>query len=205
MAAYVKLWKVCQDFGLGLQQVNQARDNLETFLAAWAAEHSAEQVGRLGHRSNSYEVLGKHDTAPVPRAMIGVSVASGTAGAVSISADTLDPVVQSIQRSAAGTWFVTMAAPYTTFFSDPVPSATSNAVTRFTTSQPGGVTGANGFTVITYQLTGGAFVGTDYDWYAAVYTYDTTAATVITAAPLRRSLPPWSPRTRHFHPGRGRR
>jgi|GEM_PF-6440384 len=74
--AYSKLPKVIQDFGLGYQTVNQARDNLQFLYDGFAVEHGELDVGSgsqfekikaLAGRFEDYD--GRHDVIEIPRSV----------------------------------------------------------------------------------------------------------------------------------------
>jgi hypothetical protein len=179
--SYSKLPLVCEDFGLGLQNVNTAKGNLEEFMTDWSAEHAARAAvvaaGSPVNTQDRYDIFGRHNTPHVPRAVIDVSVATAIGGVLSISVVEAVNTVLAVDRLSTGVWFVTMAAPLSLFFGDPQPAQPDATAARWCIARGntgnGGIAGSssNGLIITTYELSSGDFALKDYSFTCGVYSY----------------------------------
>jgi hypothetical protein len=71
--SYQKQPKVCQDYALGLNSINNAIGNDEATMDAYQAEHFMPDSGNAGYR----RPVGMHNTPLIPRAVCSVTSTSG--------------------------------------------------------------------------------------------------------------------------------
>lgn len=165
--SYLKPWKVCQDYALGILNVNLANSNNVSQRTLWYAEHAA------GGARQPYQGFGMHDTPPIPRTIIRAKP-QGLPGGISIDAtfDAPNGVTLGVQHISTGTWQISFAPDLRLFFGNPRPAQTGSSSVR-TCSAVGSVTTGPQtlINIKTYELNTGDFVLTDYEWSAAVYSY----------------------------------
>lgn len=109
VASYSKLPKSIQDYHSGLQSVNQLRDNLIADFDAAAVEHGTME--RVIDTSGSTippatKILGHHDTPKVPRAVVRVSLSTGSFTVTTSGRITVPPVVTSVVRFGTGGYII---------------------------------------------------------------------------------------------------
>lgn len=201
--AYSKLVKTVQDFALGIQSVNGARDNLEAFRTAWITEHGKEEPpSGMRTPANPYEALGRHNTPPIPRAVVRISTITFAPGQVGYVV-AAQPTVLGVSKLGVGLWLIQMDAQLGTFWANAVPAQTS-AATRFcrpVSYLPAGAGTPAGIGVTTYELGATTFAPADYSFTCCVYGYNATqsAAATSSATPFGpRTRPPETPRTLMF-------
>lgn len=210
MSSYAKLVKTCQDFALGLQSVNGAKTNLEFFRDAWTAEHGKEEPpsgAQTGVGDNPYEAFGRHDTPPIPRAIVAVTALTFGPG---LSAFTVNaqPTVVGVTKLAVGQYRIDVDEHIDSYWGAAWPAQTS-ALIRFckpVSYYPAAPGSPCSIVVSCYNQAsaGAAFALTDFSFVLAIYGYTAAqAAATATAAASASSAklparPPPTPRTRMF-------
>lgn len=184
--AYGKLIKTCQDYALGIGQVNQARDNLASFRTAWIAEHGKEEsVGHTTHApTNPYTAFGHHNTPPIPRASVFVDVIATIGGAppFTVSAQSM---VLSVSRISTGLWFIALDGRLTIFWANAFPSQASADIRlcKPTSYFPTTAGTPPGIYVKTQSSTAGsAFAAADFSFDCTIYGYNASDVPVAAAA-----------------------
>lgn len=171
--SYVKLFKACEDYALGIASANNASGNLEALLSSWSAEHGYTQpAAGLLLFQNPFAAFGTHTTPPIPRAMVRAKPTSSGGATVSLTFNDMGAVVRSVKKTATGTWDIELDGNLTLYFGDPKAVQSDNTVTRL--CQPYNATvfgGGNGLIVKTYELSAGDFVLTDFEFTCAIYSY----------------------------------
>lgn len=196
--AYSKLVKTCQDFALGIQSVNEAKTNLEAFRDWWTAEHGRDEFTSSGgsrytaRTMNPYEAFGRHNTPHVPRAVVGVTVATSAPFQVAFSVGA-QPTVVRVTKIGTGQWFIEMDGRLEYFWGIAHPSQASSSSTRFckpVTYRPTGSGTPPGITVTTYEHGGTSFEPADYSFVCVVYGHNhiEPAPTLAVSVPKRPSL-----------------
>jgi len=170
------MWKGCQDYGISVGVVNQARGNLEAMKTAWETEHGTVRPSTVGGHlltlGDPYNAFGRHNTPYVPRASVRVKPTSSSSVALTITPDALGGVVRGITKVATGTWQIALDNRLQLFFGNPRPVQTSNTVTRFCQVYGAVVNAFSvGFVIGCYDLNAGDFVLTDFEFSATLYSY----------------------------------
>jgi hypothetical protein len=172
--AFLKIWKVCKDYGMGILSANVAAANLDYVKAGWLVEHGSTQpaVGSPLSTGNPYTAFGTHNTPKIPRAMVRVQPTSVGGFAANSAFEGFGGVVKSVSQVSTGTWVIALDNRLTLFFADPKPVQTTNTVKRFCQSYGATVVGAsNGVVIKCYDLQAGDFVLTDYEFSCGIYSY----------------------------------
>jgi len=158
--SYVRLFQVVQDFVLGVQTVNQARDNNEDLLSVLDARHEIS-LGVV--ETSPLKAFGRHDDSLIPRAVVTLHVSTDP-GAPTPVLEVSGPLLQAepIHR-ATGVWVFQLRGAWT-FGASATPLATA-AVDYGATAVCSGST----LYVTTWATTGGAFALTDLDFSVAIW------------------------------------
>src|SRR4051812_25743409 len=118
--SYAKLFKVCQDYALGIASVNNAKGNLDTLKTSWEAEHGTVQptlgAGVPLFLGDPYNAFGIHNTPPVPRAMVRVQPTTVGGVAVHMFPGPLGGAVKAVARLSTGLWNIAMDNHLSLFF-----------------------------------------------------------------------------------------
>lgn len=171
MATYSKLPFCEENYLLGYQTVNQARDNLDSVYDALKVEHSTGVASALP--------VGRHDTQKISRVVIQVygtgSANTSAWGASPALQITSQYGIQSATRISTGVYLVPIsflssywarADPNCTQSSTPILVCRSETPTG-TITLPGRTT----ITVSCYEMSSGSMVLTDMDFTLTVYGY----------------------------------
>lgn len=176
--AYSKLPRGMQDYAVGFQAVNQARDNLEAARAELTPEHGTIELsaGRIftTHPTPTRR-FGRHNTPVVPRASVLVTGAgiSGGAGYVTMDGDGSAGIVTGCSRWASGLYFLSIDG-LATYWAECQPrqtGATAMRMVRSTSYFAAGRGQNNGIFLEALQLNTGsdAFERIDFAFSATVY------------------------------------
>jgi hypothetical protein len=182
--AFAKLVKVCQDFALGIQSINGAISNLETFFSAWTAKHGKQEtvVGSLPTTTNPYETFGHHNEPAIPRAILNISIVTWAPGSTAFIVGSQGPI-RAVTRVATGVWSIEMDGHLDTFWGIAHPIHSAAADIRYckpTSYFPTGPGSPSGVIVSTYSSTGGAAsVLTEYAFTCTIYGYTAPAASSV--------------------------
>lgn len=178
--AWTNLYKAEQDVPVGLQSVNQARDNLEYLRDSILVEHAGGAPPSTGShvggsrglpiiqppfQVSSLKKFGRHNEHRIARGVAYVSYSLGYNGVVyypyfSWASD----IFTGISRFGAGSFFVPISK-MSLMWATVTVYATSNSPKRFGQVRPyyvpSGSPGAHGLFVQTYDLSVGTFDLTD--------------------------------------------
>jgi hypothetical protein len=163
--SYSKLFKVCQDFALGFQTVNQALDNNAALYSQFDAKHSVGVAGiNTGGFSNPFRVLGRHDDPLVARTtarfLVDTTTPTPTARAV-VSGPMLN--LSSPIYLGAGKWRLYVYTPQ--LFGVIAQSEATTSIDRKTTClvEFNPSTGPS-VSVGTWGISAGSWVGQNFDF-----------------------------------------
>ena len=172
--SYSKIWKACQDYGVGITLMNAAKANLDAFKAAWETEHGNIQSVSLTQPPatvDPYNAFGVHNAAEVPRAMVRVKPSTLNNVIVPTQFIDIGGIVRGVSRVATGTWNIYLDGRLQLFFGDPRPVQSSGGSVRFCEPYGAVIGGGVGLLVKTYDLQSGDFALADYEFSCAIYSY----------------------------------
>jgi hypothetical protein len=173
--SYAKLYKVCQDYGLGGAGVNNAITNLDAQKTLMGAEHGTDKQASVfvpGGPSDPYNAWGHHNTPHVPRAFVHCSIITSALATFGTYAGVLGGAIKQISRTGTGLWQVSMDSRLQLFFGHARAKWTTNADVNLCTCINTDLNGSGvGLYIQTLQLSAGDFVLTDFDFDLAVYSY----------------------------------
>lgn len=172
-ATYVKLPKVLSDYGLGLQTVNQAIDNLESQRAAFAVYHGqteAQDFRDYVAFPVAWDLLGVHDELQIPRAIVQVTNEVLTPSLTRPECAGLGGIVTEFQHLGTGLYFFAVAA-LGAFYGEAVPIGTTSSLylpqprSHYSTTagQPSGIY------VSCYDMGSGSMTLADLEFSLTVY------------------------------------
>lgn len=180
--AYSKLPLVIQDYGLGLQTINQQNANIEALRAAYEVEHGhLETPGLIDRTAPAGTVLGahgfgRHDNPRIARSVVRISSSTPSLGVPTIQLLWGGAFVTNIASvsNTTGTRFFLTIAGLSEFYGEALPEQDDNTVTRFVqcvSSFPTVPTPSNppGIFVNAFQLGGGAFDFSQFSFVLAIH------------------------------------
>lgn len=166
--SYSKLFKVAQDFPLGFQTLNQARDNGEALKDLYDTRHA---IGINGYSpgTNPFSEVGRHDDALIPRTVVRFAVDTSASPSLLFSYVT-GPMLVGVTydltytRLGTGQWRIYIATP-AIYAGIATPEPTGAAPDQKANVY---ITNAN-FTpsviVTTWDRAGGSWAKTDYNFF----------------------------------------
>lgn len=166
--AYSKLPKLCQDYPLGFQDINQAIDNNAALRDLYDVRHGILEPGpgSAGGRP-PWTLAGRHDDAHVQRTVAHVTVS--TQGAfVSGSLTVSGSAITAISRGGTGQWVLSVSN-LSAWWAAGQPHDTAASQRKVTCYRVLPTSGQHLLYVTTYALDSGAFAATDYDFSVALW------------------------------------
>lgn len=157
--SYVKLPLVCEDHAVGYQSVNQLADNAAALRDAYGLAHGLLEPPP-GLDSNPWSRAGRHNTIEVARTVARVRYS--TAGVVTI--DVQGSGIRSLAKSGTGQWQVELVSGIGDWRAALTPEGTSTTVRGHTVYDSG-----TALLVTTWELGGGTFAPTDFDFSLVVW------------------------------------
>ena len=156
--SYSRIRKVIQDYPVGFQTINQARDNIQAIADAYVREHHIydEQAPRWRHWA---------PTIPKASGMVTSAQLGTLPLIVNVQADGA-----TVERLATGIYII-RSSSNGPLWADADPIATSTEVRRINTRPAWYGGGPSGVFVLCYELTGGDFVLTDYGFTFTLFGY----------------------------------
>lgn len=180
--AYSKLPLVVQDYGLGLQTINQHNANLEALRLAYEAEHGyLESPGLIDRTAPAGTVVGahtfgRHDTYLIPRSVVRISSSTPALSVAQVQVVWGGAFITnaSVVANASGARYFLTVAGLSEFWAAAVAEQDDNTVTRFAqavTSIPTVPSPSNvpGIFVNALELGGGAFDFAAFSFVLAIY------------------------------------
>lgn len=166
--AYSKLAKVCQDYPLGYQDINQAIDNNAAIRDLWDVRHGLlEPASGAGGGRLPWTVAGRHDDFFVPRSVALVEV--GSSGGVIFGEMTVDgDAFGDIVRISTGKWILNINN-LTAWWAVAQCMGGTTTQRRLNLHRSVPTTGQHALYISTYELSSGAFVETDIDFSVSVF------------------------------------
>jgi len=178
--AYVKVPKPCQDYVVGIRDVNQVHDNQEQIRADFNAKHGDLLPGAattLPLGVPNWQISGQHDDVFIPRAAVRVDVAKLSVGGqtqVTWGVDLFHPVsvVLGVQRLLPGIYHVATGhlEPMAWAVAQPLNTDSTKvqiANARYYSSAAGAV--LPGFYVMLYELAAGEFSLADFSFSLVIH------------------------------------
>lgn len=162
--AYSKLPKACQDYPLGLQDINQAIDNNVALRDLYDAKHGIKEAS--ARSGNLWALAGVHDDVHVARTICRVTVAtSGTVVTPALQVSGL--AVSSVSRIGTGQYLFPVNGLASWWAVVQAEGTTTQRRAICYRVQPS--SGQHLLYVTAYALDAGAFVATDYDFGVVVF------------------------------------
>jgi hypothetical protein len=107
--AYVKLPRASVDYEVGLQTINQARDNAEALRDAWGAKHGLSSPGLGFSRATGlWPYFGRHNDPRLTRGVLRARIGGSLTNGVTVSATSTSQCFTSLARQAAGRFRITV-------------------------------------------------------------------------------------------------
>lgn len=159
--SYVKLPQVCEDYGLGYQDVNQAADNCEALFALYDANHGTEEPPP-GYDPNPWHHAGKHDHITIARTCLRVSMTQ-VGSVVTVAVEASGRGVLGVTRIGAGQYVIDLAAAVGEWRGF-VQVEEFGVTTHHTTYQY-----LQQLYITVWELTGTAFVAADFNFQVWVW------------------------------------
>lgn len=165
---YSKLPKICQDYPLGFQDVNQAIDNNAAIRDLYDVRHGVlTSAPGAGSSRNPWTLAGRHDDVHVQRtvALVTVSTSYGIAsGSLTVSGG----AITAIARAGTGQWTLAISG-LATWWAIGQPHDTAASSRKVTCYRIQPTSGQHLLDVTTYALDAGSFAATDYDFSLAIW------------------------------------
>lgn len=175
--AYSKVWKSCQDYAVGIRNVNQLADNTAQIRTDLFVRHSDDfDSGDLPWQ----EWQGQHEDLKIPRAALAIEVTTyrvhGATSGANVRPGVATPyaLYGAPVRAAAGEYLLPIhpSASGAIHFAIATPAATaSSQVRRCVARWPSQAAGASSdaIYVVCYELSAGDFVQADYGFSLVVH------------------------------------
>lgn len=160
--SYVKLPQVCEDYGLGYQDVNQAADNCEALLALYDAKHGALEPPTGGTDPSPWTRVGKHDDFYVARTCLRVSMTQA-GSVVTLTVEATGRGVLGVSRIGTGQYVIDLVGGVG-LWRGFVQVEDFGVTTHHTTYQY-----QNQLYLTVWELSGTAFVAADFDFQVWVW------------------------------------
>lgn len=160
--SYVKLPKVTQDYAVGFQSVNQARDNNTALLAQLDAKHSIGAGGQ-SPPGRPFEAVGRHDDIVIARTVAHFTVDSAVVPTRlrQLVTGPMLPVLVA-QQLQTGQWQIFVSTPHL-FWAHATPTA-SSAVGRKATAYLTQTPDQGASIIVTTWERGASWAKTDFDF-----------------------------------------
>lgn len=180
--AYSKLPLVIQDYGLGLQTINQHNANLEALRLAYEAEHGYLESPALIDRTApagtvvGAHTFGRHDTPLIPRSVVRISSSTPALSVPQVQVvwgGAFITNASAVTNSSGTRYFLTVSG-LSEFWAEAIAEQDDNTVTRVlqcVTSLPAVPSPSNmpGVYVNALELSAGAFDLAAFSFVLALY------------------------------------
>lgn len=173
--SYAKVPKACQDFPVGIEEVNQVASNGAADLDILEVEHGTSGLPDVLH-GNDWARKGQHSHVTIPRAVCAAKTGSapvflGRTGFVTVETGLRSALGGlSIERLTTGTFVITMAG-LTDFWTIQTPAYGSSSDNRLVTTQTYPASPSNVLSVLVrlYDLSGSSPALADFPWTLVVH------------------------------------